>query len=280
VTDDSLSRRSLLRLDFGRFRAPERPDPEPVKAAIAWRWERGAGALHRAWEPLAPILCDLADVEDGTRVLDAGTGDGNVALEAADRGGVVTGVDIAPGQIDRVSDRARELALTGIWMIGDMEALPDLDESYDAVVSAFGLPFAPRPRRAVRELLRVLRPGGKLAVAAPGRGSLLADVIALAQDGPGALPSGFPSPVAWGDEEIARERIESVAPGTDVDVSVHTLMLRFESEAFAWAALSGPFGLAEHSRDRFADLVGSRSERLDTVEIAEPVTVIVARRPG
>src|SRR4051812_7253518 len=83
VPQDPLSRRALLRLDFGRF---ARPDPAPVKAAIATRWAAGATALHRAWEPLAEVVCEAAEAAGGRRVLDAATGDGNVALEAARRG--------------------------------------------------------------------------------------------------------------------------------------------------------------------------------------------------
>src|SRR2546423_1051200 len=82
---------------------------------------------------------------------------------------------------------------------------------------------AARPRRAARELLRVLRPGGTLVLAAPAPRSLLAQVLRLAQGGPGALPDGIPSPAAWGREEVARRRIAAVAPGTAVEVRTHQL---------------------------------------------------------
>jgi SAM-dependent methyltransferase len=284
VADDPLSRRSLLRLHFGWMRElaerSERPDPEPVKAGIAWRWERGANALLRAWAPLAPVVCDAAGVGAGMRVLDAATGDGNVALEAARRGAQVTAVDLAPEQLARARERAAVTGADVDWWDGDVEALTDADGRYDAVLSVYGATLAPRPRRAVRELLRVLRPGGVLVLAAPAPDSLLAGVLRLAQDGPGALPEGLPSPAAWGREDMARERIEAVAPGTAVEIGAHSLELAFDSEAGAWTAFSVPFGLAEASRERFADLVGGRSKRLGSVEISEPVTLISARRPG
>jgi SAM-dependent methyltransferase len=275
VADEHLSRRALLRLDFGRTRA-DRPDPDPPKASLTWRWEVGAAALHRAWEPLAPLLCDIAAVTPGDRVLDAATGDGNVALEAVRRGAAVSACDLSPAQLERARERpgAGDVA----WVVADVEALPDADGSYDAVLSAYGATLAPRPRRTVRELLRVLRPGGLLVIAAPGRRSLVASVLALAQDGPGALPRGLPSPAAWGREDVALERIEAVAPGTEVEVRRHPLALTFASEAAAWDAFSGPFGLAEASRDAFADLVAARSGSLARVEIEEPVTLILARR--
>jgi SAM-dependent methyltransferase len=275
VADDPLSRRSLFGLARARARA-ERPDPEPVKAAIGWRWERGADALLRAWEPLAAVLCDAADVSAGSRVLDAGCGDGNVALEAARRGAAVTGVDLAPAQLARAAERSPDVD----WVAGDVEELADPDGSYDAVLSGYGAALAPRPRRAARELLRVLRPGGTLVLAAPAPRSLLAQVLRLAQDGPGALPDAVPSPAAWGREEVARRRIAAVAPGTAVQVHIHELGLAFDSEEQAWEAFAVPFGLPDAARDRFADLVASRSNRLGSVEIAEPVTLVVARRAG
>jgi SAM-dependent methyltransferase len=281
VADDPLSRRALLRLDFGRLRVerperPERPDPEPVKAGLTWRWEVGAATLHRAWEPLAAVLCDVAGIAPGERVLDAATGDGNVALEAARRGAQLTAYDLSPAQLERARERPGADAVA--WRIGDVEALPEPDGSYDAVLSAYGATLAPRPRRTVRELLRVLRPGGLLVIAAPGPRSLTTAVLALAQDGPGALPRGLPAPAAWGREDVAVERIEAVAPGTDVQVRRHMLALVFASEAEAWDAYSGPFGLSDGSRDAFADLVAAHSDSLARVEIDEPVTLVLARR--
>jgi 2-polyprenyl-3-methyl-5-hydroxy-6-metoxy-1,4-benzoquinol methylase len=279
VADDPLSRRALLRLDFGRARAP-RPDPAPYKAGLGWRWHGGADLLLRAWEPLAPVLCDVAGVRPGDRVLDAGTGDGNVALEAARRGATVTGVDLVPAQVTRARERAEAAGLDVDLRTGDVEDLQDADGSYDVVLSAYGATLAPRPRLAVRELLRVLRPGGLLVLAAPGPHSLAARVLELAQEGPGERPRGIPSPAAWGREDLARERIEAVAPGTEVEVRTHPLALAFGSEADAWQAYSGPFGLPPRVRDRFADLIGALSDAIARVEIEEPVTLVLARRRG
>lgn len=273
---DDLSRRALLRLQFARH--PARPAPEPVKAAISERWERGADALLRAWEPLAGVLCDVAGVADGMRVLDAASGDGNVALEAARRGAAVSACDISPAQVDRASERALASELTVLFRVADVEALPEWDESYDAAISGFGAALAPRPRHAVRELLRVLRSGGWLVLAAPAPGSLTAAAIALAQGGPGALPDGFPSPTDWGRDEIAEQRVRSVAPDVDVETRVHPLTLAFASEAAAWAAYAGPFGLPDSARDAFADRVAALSESTASVRIAEPVTLVLARR--
>jgi hypothetical protein len=105
-------------------------------------------------------------------------------------------------------------------------------------------------------------------------------VLEWAQDGPGERPRGIPSPAAWGREDVVHERIEAVAPGTEVELRTHPLWLEFESEAAAWLAYSGPFGLPASARDDFADLVAARSDSLARVEMEEPVTLVLARRPG
>jgi 2-polyprenyl-3-methyl-5-hydroxy-6-metoxy-1,4-benzoquinol methylase len=274
VADDALSRRNLFRLNFGA-RAPVRADPVDVKLAITRRWVAGGDALLRAWEPLAPAVCDVAGIGPGMRVLDAATGDGNVALEAAHRGATVTAADLVMRQLERAATRAIAAGLPIEWLAADVESLPVADETFDVVLSVYGAIFAPRPRRAARALLRALRPGGLLVLAAPAPGSLLARAFELA-----GHPTGIPSPAAWGREDVARERILAVAPDTDVEVRTHSLALGFESELGAWLAHAGPLGLAGAARDRFADAVAMLADDAASVRIDEPVTLVLARRAG
>jgi ubiquinone/menaquinone biosynthesis methyltransferase len=108
-------------------------------------------------------LVDLARLGPGTRVLDLACGTGDIACEAARRGGDVIGLDIAPRMIELA--RARPAAETGrpSWMVGDMAALPVPDASFDVVTTGYGLRNAPDLARALGEARRVLRPGGCLA---------------------------------------------------------------------------------------------------------------------
>jgi SAM-dependent methyltransferase len=280
VTDDALSRRALLRLQFDWRPAEPPTDVEPIKDAVAARWADGADALHRAWEPLAGEVCDVARVAEGMDVLDAASGDGNVALEAARRGAIVTAYDLSPAQLDRGRDRARAERLDAKWVEADLEALPGFDGSFDAVLSVYGAALAPRPKRTIRELLRLTRRGGVLVFAAPAPYSLFDRVLELAQEGPERLPRRVPSPGEWGRDDVARERILAIAPDTAVETRLVSVPLEFDGEAQAWEAFAGPFGLPESARDRFADEISSRSESLSAVGITEWVTLIVARRPG
>ena len=137
-------------------------------------------ALFRQW---APRLADAAQLAAGQVVLDVACGTGVLAREAAARvspGGSVTGLDRNEGMLAVAGRKAPGIA----WKPGRAEALPFADRSFDAVVSQFGLMFFEDRVAALREMWRVLRPGGRLAVAvwdaaehSPG----YADMIALLQ---------------------------------------------------------------------------------------------------
>jgi len=132
-------------------------------------------ALFREW---APRVATVARVQDGQRVLDVACGTGVLAREVCQRvgpSGTVVGIDINEGMLT-VARRKTPLI---DWRQGRAEALPFGDDSFDAVVSQFGLMFFENRHAALQEMMRVLRPGGHLAVAvwdaiehAPGYASL------------------------------------------------------------------------------------------------------------
>jgi SAM-dependent methyltransferase len=121
-------------------------------------------ALFREWPPR---VVDAAAVSRGDRVLDVACGTGVLARAVATRvgpAGSVTGVDINDGMLAV----ARRVAPTIDWRHGRAEALPVDRDSFDAVVSQFGLMFFEDRTAAVREMMRALRRGGRLAVAVWG----------------------------------------------------------------------------------------------------------------
>ncbi len=118
-------------------------------------------ALFQAW-PTAVL--DAAGVAAGQRVLDVACGTGVLARAAAERvgpSGHVAGLDLNPGMLAMAERLAPEIE----WRHGDAEALPFENGSCDAVVSQFGMMFFPNKEKAIREMMRVLRPGGRFAVA-------------------------------------------------------------------------------------------------------------------
>jgi demethylmenaquinone methyltransferase / 2-methoxy-6-polyprenyl-1,4-benzoquinol methylase len=105
-------------------------------------------------------LTARAVVTPGTRVLDACCGTGDLALAARKEGGRVTGLDFSEGMLERARRKSSEVT----WVQGDLLELPFEDESFDAATVGFGVRHVEDLRRALRELRRVLRPGGRLAV--------------------------------------------------------------------------------------------------------------------
>lgn len=118
-------------------------------------------ALFQEW---APRVCSAAKLRAGDRVLDVACGTGVVAREAAGRvgpAGSVTGLDLNPGMLAV----AKRLRPDIVWRQGDAGSLPFDADAFDAVVSQFGLMFFADRVGAIREMARVLAPGGRLAVA-------------------------------------------------------------------------------------------------------------------
>jgi demethylmenaquinone methyltransferase / 2-methoxy-6-polyprenyl-1,4-benzoquinol methylase len=111
--------------------------------------------LDRRWRRLAAA----AVVRPGDSVLDACCGTGDLALAAAEAGGCVTGLDFSPAMLER----ARRKSAAVEWVQGDLVALPFADASFDAVTVGFGIRNVPDLDAGLSELVRVLRPGGRIA---------------------------------------------------------------------------------------------------------------------
>ena len=107
-------------------------------------------------EPVAEHVVSLAHVQRGERVVDLATGTGNAALLAAGAGALVTGLDTAPRLIDVARGRAVAEGVDASFVVGDIQALPFDDGSFDVALSVFGLIFAADASRAFDEMIRVL----------------------------------------------------------------------------------------------------------------------------
>jgi ubiquinone/menaquinone biosynthesis C-methylase UbiE len=129
-------------------------------------WESGDfGQIARSIENVAEEFMTRQPLRPDTRVLDVACGTGNLAVVAARRGCVVSGIDIASNLIAQARSRAAAEALRVDFREGDVEALPFPDPQFDLVVSMFGVMFTPQPDVIVAELRRVTKPGGRIALA-------------------------------------------------------------------------------------------------------------------
>jgi SAM-dependent methyltransferase len=157
--------------------------------------------------PEAAHLVRFAGVRAGECVLDVGTGSGLVAIVAAQQGARATGVDPTPALLAKATENAALAGCPDIeWQPGAAEALPFADASFDVVLSQYAHMFSPQPDTAAREMLRVLKPGGRIAFAAWTPDGLAPRLMGLTFRYLPPMPGGAPpSPFNWGDAQgVAR----------------------------------------------------------------------------
>jgi enediyne biosynthesis protein CalE5 len=136
-------------------------------------WERHREVIERMFAPVTRALVEAAGVAAGMTVLDVATGPGQPALTLArivgDEGRVV-GADVVPAMIEAARREAERTHTANVtFQTASAQALPFDDASFDAVVSRFGVMLFPSPLEGVREMLRVLKPGGRMALAVWGQ---------------------------------------------------------------------------------------------------------------
>jgi enediyne biosynthesis protein CalE5 len=138
-------------------------------ANLAPYWEKHRETMRRMFAPVSEALIEDAEVVAGNTVLDVATGSGEPALRVAEvvgASGEVVGADPSAGMIDAATRAAARLSLKNArFEVAAADNLPFPDDRLDAVVSRFGVMFFPSPLNGIREMLRVLKPGRKMALA-------------------------------------------------------------------------------------------------------------------
>jgi SAM-dependent methyltransferase len=242
-----LSRRALLGLGMGGAALAE-VDYAAAGERLLRIWDRaGHVSLLRAAEPAAQVVSELAEAGPTDHVL-----------------------NLRPG-----GREARALAQGA--------QLPHEDGAFDAVVSAFGASCIADTSLAATELVRVVRPGGAVVLAAwmpRGLPGGFDEVVERVEP----LPQGVPSPGDWGLERIALERLAPLLEG--LEVRARSVPLRFEDPDAAFEAIAGATVLDEPGRSAarlgFDRLLASCNESHTAVEIRARYLMILGRRatPG
>jgi SAM-dependent methyltransferase len=155
--------------------------------------------------PLGPRLVDACGIRAGDRVLDVGAGTGNAAIPAARRGAHVVASDLTPELLAAGSRRVERDGLDIEWVPADAEQLPFEDESFDVVMSAIGVMFAPHHEAAADELVRVCRPGGTIGLLSWTPEGMLGALFRTMKPFAAPPPPGAQSPPLWGSEEHLAE---------------------------------------------------------------------------
>ncbi len=183
----------------------------PVDADAALKQKHramwAAGHYARVADEIIPVLGDRVvaalDITPGDRVLDVAAGNGNASAPAARAGAHVVASDLTPELLD--TGRTQHPDLDIEWAVADAEALPWPDASYDVVLSTVGVMFAPHHRAAADELVRVLRPGGRLGLVSWTPEGFIGRVFATMKPFVPPPPPGVQPPPLWGDEGHVRD---------------------------------------------------------------------------
>jgi ubiquinone/menaquinone biosynthesis C-methylase UbiE len=176
------------------------PDLAAIKQKQQATWASGDFAvIGTTLQIVGESLAEAVDVRAGERVIDVAAGNGNATLAAARRFAEVTSTDYVPALLEKGAARAAAEGLAVTFRHADAEELPFAAGSFDVALSTFGAMFTPDHTRPAREMLRVLRPGGRIGLAnwTPEGfiGQLFKTIGAYLPP-----PAGLKSPALWGTE--------------------------------------------------------------------------------
>jgi SAM-dependent methyltransferase len=223
---------------------------EDLKRVHRATWAAGdyAAVSDAITDAVAPKLLERVGIDPSQEVLDVATGTGNVALRASAAGARTTALDLAPELLETARRRARELGVAVEWVEGDAEDLPFDDESFDRVLSAFGVQFVPRHDVAADELVRVCKPGGMIGLVnwtPEGQVGHLFRIMGRYLPPP---PSYASPPALWGREEHVRELFRDA--GVELAFERDTTPLRFDSAEHYVSFMETYYGPTLKARER------------------------------
>lgn len=203
------------------------PDYTAIKAKQNAAWASGDYALiGTTLQIVGEQLAEAMDLQPGSSVLDVAAGNGNATLAFARRWCDVTSTDYVEDLLARGHRRADAEGLPVTFRIADAEQMPFEPASFDAVVSTFGIMFAPNQAMASEELLRMCRPDGKIGMANWTPDGFIGQMFKTI--GKHIVPpAGLQSPAVWGDtawiEDTFARHIRSLA------IEQRNFMFRYRS---------------------------------------------------
>jgi ubiquinone/menaquinone biosynthesis C-methylase UbiE len=203
------------------------PDFTAMKARQQGAWSSGDYALiGSTLQIVGETLAEALDLRSGQSVLDVAAGNGNVTLAAARRFCDVTSTDYVVSLLDRGRKRAKADGLTVEFREADAEALPFADNSFDAVVSTFGVMFTPNQDTAAAEMIRVTKHAGKIGLANWTPEGFIGQLFrTIGKYLP--PPAGTKSPALWGSRPRLNELFGTAA--TSISAEPRHFNFRYRS---------------------------------------------------
>lgn len=205
---------------------------DPLTSRSRATWVAGDfGKIARAYASGAAEFVARQKITARENVLDVACGSGNLTIPAARRATQVTGLDIAPNLLEQGRTVALYEGLRNVQFDeGTAEALPYKDGAFDVVMSMFGVMFAPRPDQVAQELVRVTRPGGRIALANWTPDGFIGQMFRIVGKHV-SPPADTPSPLLWGAEAKVSERLGDGV--IDVRATTRMITLNFPFDAAA-----------------------------------------------
>lgn len=202
-------------------------DYAAIKTKQNAAWESGDyGRIGTTLQIVGETLAEALDLSPGSNVLDVAAGNGNATLAFARRGCNVTSTDYVEKLLAQGRARAEAEALSIIFQVADAESLPYENNTFDAVVSTFGVMFTPNQLKAASELLRVCRAGGKIGLANWTAEGFIGQVFkTLGKHVP--PPAGVKSPAQWGSKPWIEEVFG--AKGRSIAINDRAFVFRYSS---------------------------------------------------
>jgi SAM-dependent methyltransferase len=202
--------------------------------------------------PLGPRLVEACGITAGQRVLDVAAGTGNASIRAAERGARVTPSDLTPELLTDGRRRAEAAGLSLEWTEADAEHLTFDDASYDVVMSAIGVMFAPHHQEAADELVRVCRPGGRIGLLCWTPEGMVGALFRAMKPFMPPPPPGAQPPPLWGSEEHLRGLF-----GGRVEWST------LRREGLEITAFPQVHGYAQHFRAYYGPTIAARANAVE-----------------
>lgn len=259
-------------------RTPLSPDFAAIKQRQQATWASADfGVIGVTLQIVGESLAEAVDIRADERVLDVAAGNGNATLAAARRFADVTSTDYVPDLLDDGRTRAAAEGLEVDFRVADAEDLPFPDKHFDVVLSTYGAMFTPDHTRPAREMLRVVRDGGRIGLANWTPEGFIGQLFKVI----GAYippPAGLKSPALWGTEPHIVELFGAEA--ADIRTSRQHFNFRYRSAAH-WIQIFRDYYGPMHKAFAALDLAGQTAlakdikALLNECNIAGPDSLVV-----
>lgn len=230
------------------------PDYEKINAKLNKSWTSADySQIGIRLQITGELLAEAADFRPGSNILDVAAGNGNATLAFARRWCKVLSTDYVDRFLDHGRKRVQTEGLDVEFQVADAQNLPFGDQSFDGVVSTFGVMFAPDQAKSASEIARVCRSGGKIALTCWTPRSFIGRLCPTIGRHMSA-PSSFKAPANWGRPEWIEEHFRAIA--SSIDISMKSYTFRYPSPEFYLDFFRVHYGLTK----RAYEVVGPEGE--------------------